>query len=60
MGFWDSYKHLEKLCGEVLSDDRHISAYIDEMINSPRGSCLVRNWNNDLNRLKHYRSIRNQ
>ena len=33
MGFNDSYKHLEKLCGEVLNDDRRISAYIDEMLN---------------------------
>lgn len=32
MGFIESYKHLEKLCGEVLNDDRRISAYIDEMI----------------------------
>ena len=38
MGFIESYKHLEKLCGEVLNDDRRISAYIDEMINTPRGS----------------------
>ena len=34
MGFIESYKHLEKLCGEVLNDDRRISAYIDEMINN--------------------------
>ena len=27
MGFIDSYKHLEKLCGEVLNDDRRVSAY---------------------------------
>ena len=44
MGFIESYKHLEKLCGEVLNDDRRISAYIDEMINTPRGSYLVRGW----------------
>ena len=33
MGFIDSYKRLEKLCGEVLNDDRRISAYIEEMEN---------------------------
>lgn len=60
MGFIDSYKHLEKLCGEVLNDDRHISAYIDEMLNNPRGSYLVRDWDNDLKQLKHYRWVRNQ
>ena len=33
MGFIDSYKRLEKLCGEVLNDDKRIPAYIDEMKN---------------------------
>ena len=35
MGFIESYKHLEKLCSEVMRDDRRISAYIDEMMNTP-------------------------
>lgn len=60
MGFIDSYKHLEKLCGEVLNDERKLSAYIDEMISKPRGSYLVRGWDDDLKQLKHYRWIRNQ
>lgn len=60
MGFIESYKHLEKICGEVLNDDRRISAYIDEMMNTPRGSYFVRGWENDLKQLKHYRWIRNQ
>lgn len=60
MGFIDSYKHLEKLCGEILNDERRISAYIDEMISTPRGSYLVRGWDDDLKQLKHYRWVRNQ
>ena len=60
MGFIDSYKHLEKLCGEVLNDDRRISAYIDEMLSTPRGSYYVRTWDEDLKNLKHYRWVRNQ
>ena len=60
MGFIDSYKHLEKLCGEVLNDDRRVSAYIDEMLNTPRGSYYVRTWDEDLKNLKHYRWVRNQ
>lgn len=60
MGFIDSYKHLEKLCGEVLSDDRRVSAYIDEMLNTPNGSYYVRTWESDLKKLKHYRWVRNQ
>lgn len=55
MGFIDSYKQLEKLCGEVLNDDRRVSAYIDEMINTPNGAFYVSNWDKDLKKLKHYR-----
>lgn len=60
MGFIDSYKHLEKLCGEIMDDNRRISAYIDEMLNTPGGSYYVRSWNENLKKLKHYRWVRNQ
>ena len=60
MGFIESYIHLEKLCGEVLNDNRRISAYIDEMKNTPSGSYLVRGWDYDLKQLNHYRWVRNQ
>ncbi|WP_369297408.1 DUF6548 family protein [uncultured Neglectibacter sp.] len=60
MGFIDSYKHLEKLCGDVLGDERRVSAYIDEMLNLPRGTYLVAGWNEDLKTLKHYRWVRNR
>ena len=49
MDFMTSYKQLEKLCGEIFEDDRKISAYIDEMVNTPRGSFYVSGWNDDLN-----------
>lgn len=49
MSFTESYKQLEKLCGEIMNDDRRVSAYIDEMINTPRGSYLVKGWDSDLN-----------
>lgn len=60
MGFIESYKYLEKLCGDLLNDDRRISAYIDEMINTPKGSYLVSGWDDDLKKLKHYRWVRNR
>jgi len=60
MGFIDSYKHLEKLCGEVLNDDRRLTAYIDEMENTPNGFRYIPSWNEDLKKLKHYRWVRNQ
>ena len=41
MGFIDSYKHLEKLCGEILNDERKVSAYIDEMINRMNVAFMV-------------------
>lgn len=60
MSFMESYKRLEKLCGEVLRDDGRISAYIKEMERTPRGSTLVPLWDDDLKQLKHYRWVRNQ
>lgn len=41
MGFMDSYKRLEKLCGDILGDERKVSAYIDEMTAATDGKCLV-------------------
>lgn len=60
MGFIESYKRLEKLCGEILGDERCISAYIDEMLNTSRGSSLISGWDDDLKNLKHYRWVRNK
>lgn len=60
MNFIDSYKKLEKLCNEMYVDNHGISLYIDEMINTPLGSCYVKSWNEDLKQLKHYRWVRNQ
>lgn len=60
MGFIESYKHLDKLCGEILNDDRRVSAYIDEMRDTPRGYNLVPGWEEDLKKLKHYRWVRNR
>lgn len=60
MGFFEEFKRLEKLCSEVMNDDHGVSAYIDEMINLPQGAYLVRDWNEDLKQLKHYRWVRNQ
>lgn len=60
MGFMDSYKHLEKLCSEILNDDNRVSAYIDEMLSTPHAEDYVHNWNEDLKMLKHYRWVRNQ
>ena len=60
MSFIESYKRLEKLCGEVLRDNRCLSAYIEEMEDTPRGVFLVRSWSDDFKCLKHYRWLRNR
>ena len=60
MSFIESYKHLDKICGEMFETQYGVSAYIEEMLNNPHGSYLVRGWENDLKQLKHYRWIRNQ
>ena len=60
MGFLDSYKHLEKLCGEMLNDSRKLSAYIDMMQCYTDGPSVVRGWNEDLKTLKRYRWLRNR
>lgn len=60
MGFMSSYKQLEKLCGEIMNDERKVSAYIDEMTQTPDGAYLVAAWEEDLRKLKEYRHIRNQ
>lgn len=60
MSFMTSYKHLEKLCGEVMGDQRRLSAYIEEMERKSIGARYVAGWDEDLRNLKHYRWVRNQ
>ena len=60
MSFIESYKHLDKICGEMFETQYGVSAYIEEMINTPRCSYLVKGWDDDLKQLKHYRWVRNQ
>lgn len=61
MGFIDSYKCLEKLCGEVLNVEKGgVTEYIDAMTAIANGEAFVQSWRDDLKALKHYRWIRNQ
>ncbi len=60
MGFIDSYKNLEKLCGEMYDEERRLSAYIDDMKKVSNGSFYVKGWDDDLKQLKYYRWIRNK
>lgn len=60
LSFLESYKHLEKICGDIMKDERRVSAYIDAMAQKPKGSFYVSGWNDDLKHLKHYRWVRNK
>ena len=51
MSFIESYKHLDKICGEMFETQYGVSAYIEEMLNNSHGSFLVRGWENDLKQL---------
>ena len=59
MEFMQSYKHLEKLCGEIYGPDR-IKAYIAHMEACPQGARYVSSWQADLRQLRHYQWMRNQ
>ena len=59
--FFEEYKHLDKLCGDMYSCRNGISEYIDQMdIKSYKGSPLIPSWNSDYKMLKHIRWVRNQ
>lgn len=60
MSFMDSYKRLEKLCGEILGNERPVKTYIEEMKKYPQGARYVSRWDDDLAQLKHYLWVRNK
>ena len=60
MEFINSYKKLEKLCGEIYGSKHGISSYIDEMICTHSASQYILGWNEDIKMLKHYRWVRNK
>ena len=55
MEFINAYKRLEKLCSDMYGTAHGISAYINDMVNCPRGARFVPDWAHDLKQLKHYR-----
>ena len=58
--FLEAYKSLDELCKQILSSDRGISTYIDEMEQESQGYAKVNCWEKDYKRLKKMRWIRNQ
>lgn len=58
--FFEAYKSLDELCKQILSSDRGISEYINEMSNENQGRWRVTCWEKDYKQLKRMRWIRNQ
>lgn len=58
--FFEAYKRLDKLCGEVFGCKNGVSEYISQMEKSPQGYRSVDSWKSDYDKLKHIRWVRNQ
>lgn len=57
--FLKNYKNLDELCRQILSSDRGVSEYIDEMSNESQGYRIA-GWERDYKNLKKMRWIRNR
>ena len=58
--FFEEFKKLEKLCGEMYGSHNGVTNYIDDMKDVPYSNYLdIPNWEDDLSQLKKMRHIRN-
>ncbi len=58
--FFEEYKRLDKLCGDIYGERFGVTHYIDHMKSVPIGDYRnIRNWKADLDQLKHLRHLRN-
>lgn len=59
--FFEEFKHLDKLCGEIYNTKNGVSSYIEDMKAKEIYNCsYIPNWESDLTHLIQYRHIRNQ
>lgn len=58
--FFEAYKHLDKLCGEIFNCNNGVSKYILEMENLSGAQYKVASWSSDYKSLKHIRWVRNR
>ena len=56
--FFEEFKHLDRLCGEVYKTQYGITHYIDDMKSKPFNN--IPNWDSDLRQLIRLRHIRNK
>ena len=60
LDFLEAYKNLDEMCKQILSSERGVSQYIEEMETATRGSRLCVDWDNDYQQLKKMRYVRNK
>lgn len=58
--FLESYKKIEKFCNEIYNEKNGVTCYIEEMKSKNVGVAQDYYWEDDLDRLKKYRHIRNK
>lgn len=59
--FFEQYKRLDKLCGEIYSCREGVGSYIDDMESEyVAGLRCVNTWAHDFKMLKHVRWVRNK
>lgn len=59
--FFEEFKRLDKLCGNLYQQPHGVSLYIDEMQSTYDKECQnISGWHDDLKQLKYLRHIRNR
>ncbi len=58
--FLESYKKIEKFCNEIYNEKNGVTCYIEEMKLKNVSKAQDYYWEDDLDRLKKYRHIRNK
>lgn len=58
--FFESYKHLDLLCGDIFNCRNGISEYILQMEETHSARYKITGWSEDYQMLKHVRWVRNQ
>lgn len=57
----EEYKYVDSICRDMLSAEKGVTAYIEQMEATPPAvRCKIAGWNDDYRELKHIRRLRNQ
>ena len=59
--FLDEYKYVDKICREMLGTEKGVTAYIEQLDETPMTvRYWITEWNDEYRQLKHIRWLRNQ